>query len=68
MVLPDEDDINDSLKYLDLDSEESVPVSGSILSIFSSSLTTSSIDGLASGLSSQHLRPNATNLSTHSDG
>ena len=69
LVLADsEEGDTDSLKNLDLDSDESTPVSGIIRRIFSSSLTTSTIDGLSSGLSWQHLRPNAINLSTHSEG
>ena len=82
--LPDtSDDIRAYLGMLDMnDVEEEVEepwdrtdvvsdiviLSGTICIMFSSSLTTSSIAGLASGLSLQHLTANSMNLSTHSDG
>lgn len=50
------------------DSEVVVFVSGIILSMFSSSLTISNIDGRFSGSSRQQLRAKARNLSTQSDG
>lgn len=54
VLVAEEDDFGVSLfllKYLDLEFEEEIPVSGSIWRILSSSLTISSIDGLGSGLS-----------------
>lgn len=42
--------------------------SGVIFQMFSSSLTTSDIEGLASVCSWQHLRAKDTNLSMHSEG
>lgn len=53
---------------LDSDLENMESVSGNILRMFSSSLTTSDMDGRCSGLSWQHLSAKVTNLSTHSDG
>ncbi|KHN37139.1 hypothetical protein glysoja_050396, partial [Glycine soja] len=49
-------------------SDKRVSGSGNIAMISSSSLTTSSIDGLSSGLSWQHLRARVKNLSKQSDG
>lgn len=55
-------------EFMEVDSENAASVSGSILSIFSSSLTTSDMAGRSSGLSLQQLRAKATNLAMHSDG
>ena len=59
---------DDDAEYWDVDSDIACPVSGINLSMSSSSLTTSNIDGRSSGLSWQHLRAKDINLSTHSEG
>lgn len=69
-VMQDVDVGEDGSLALDLvdKSEYKVPLSSGIMfSMFSSSLTTTSIDGRSSGWSWQQLRAKATNLSKHSD-
>lgn len=68
LVTKDEDGVAEEPEYVEVDSETNMPDSGIILSMFSSSLTTSNIDGRLSVSSWQQLRAKATNLSTHSDG
>jgi hypothetical protein len=51
-----------------MDSEGTPSTDGVICHIASSSLTTSTMDGLASVSSRQHRSPSAANLSTHSPG
>lgn len=68
MLLQSGDDDADLPEYGYMGSEKMASVSGIILSMFSSSLTTSNIDGRFSGSSWQHLRARDTSLPTHSDG
>lgn len=66
----EEDDVNDLPEYKWTNSvdEETESVSGIILSMYSSCLTTSSIDGRFSGSSLQQLRAKLTILSIHTAG
>lgn len=52
----------------EIDSDGTLSDSGVIRHMFSSSLTTSAIEGRFSVSSWQHLRANDTNCSTHSEG
>lgn len=68
-VMQDDDVGEDGTLVLDFGDKseyEVLPSSGIMFSMFSSSLTTTSIDGRSSGLSWQQLRAKATNLSKHS--
>lgn len=70
-MMQDVDDGEDGCLELDLrdESEYKEPLLSCIMfSMFSSSLTTTSIDGRSSGLSWQQLRAKDINLSKHSDG
>lgn len=69
-VMQDDVETGEGRPALDLrdGSEYKAPLSSGIMySMFSSSLTTTSMDGRSSGLSWQQLRAKATNLPKHSD-